>query len=95
MAKVIEGLYYSESHEYVKVEGGYGYIGITAISTQLLFALTVSEISARSMTGILQYPQSIFVGQLSEFFHLMRIPRKIHRNDTLESALRMSCKQFP
>lgn len=29
MAKVIEGLYYSESHEYVKVEGGYGYIGIT------------------------------------------------------------------
>ena len=29
MAKVIEGLYYSESHEYVKIEGGYGYIGIT------------------------------------------------------------------
>jgi glycine cleavage system H protein len=29
MAKVIEGLYYSESHEYVKVEGNIGYIGIT------------------------------------------------------------------
>lgn len=29
MAKVIEGLYYSESHEYVKVEGKYGYVGIT------------------------------------------------------------------
>lgn len=29
MAKVIEGLYYSMSHEYVRVEGGYGYIGIT------------------------------------------------------------------
>lgn len=29
MAKVIEGLYYSESHEYVKVEGKYGFIGIT------------------------------------------------------------------
>lgn len=29
MAKVIEGLYYSGSHEYVKVEGEYGYIGIT------------------------------------------------------------------
>lgn len=29
MAKVLEGLYYSESHEYVKVEGEYGYIGIT------------------------------------------------------------------
>ena len=29
MAKVIEGLYYSESHEYVRVEGNIGYIGIT------------------------------------------------------------------
>ncbi len=29
MAKVIEGLYYAESHEYVRVEGKYGYIGIT------------------------------------------------------------------
>jgi glycine cleavage system H protein len=29
MATVKEGLYYSESHEYVRVEGGYGYIGIT------------------------------------------------------------------
>ena len=29
MAKVIEGLYFSESHEYVKVEGEYGYVGIT------------------------------------------------------------------
>ena len=29
MAKVIEGLYYAESHEYVKVEGNVGYIGIT------------------------------------------------------------------
>ena len=29
MAKVLEGLYDSESHEYVRVEGEYGYIGIT------------------------------------------------------------------
>ena len=29
MAKVIEGLYYSESHEYVRIEGEFGYIGIT------------------------------------------------------------------
>ncbi|MBQ2269785.1 MAG: glycine cleavage system protein GcvH [Bacteroidaceae bacterium] len=29
MAKVIEGLYYSESHEYVKIEDEYGYVGIT------------------------------------------------------------------
>lgn len=29
MAKVLEGLYYSESHEFVRVEGDYGYVGIT------------------------------------------------------------------
>ena len=29
MATVKEGLYYSESHEYVKVESNVGYIGIT------------------------------------------------------------------
>ena len=29
MSKVIEGLYYAESHEYVKIEGEYGYVGIT------------------------------------------------------------------
>ena len=26
---MIEGLYYSESHEYVRIEGEFGYIGIT------------------------------------------------------------------
>ena len=29
MAKVMEGLYYSESHEFVRVEGDFGYVGIT------------------------------------------------------------------
>lgn len=29
MSKVLEGLYYAESHEYVKIEGEYGYVGIT------------------------------------------------------------------
>ena len=29
MAKVIEGLYYSESHEYVKIESDFAYVGIT------------------------------------------------------------------
>ncbi|MBP3788529.1 MAG: glycine cleavage system protein GcvH [Prevotella sp.] len=29
MATVKEGLYYSESHEYVRIEGEYGFIGIT------------------------------------------------------------------
>lgn len=29
MAQFIEGLYYSESHEYVRVDGEFGYIGIS------------------------------------------------------------------
>lgn len=29
MATVMEGLYFAESHEYVKVEGEFGYVGIT------------------------------------------------------------------
>ena len=29
MSKIIEGLYYAEPHEYVKIEGEFGYVGIT------------------------------------------------------------------
>ena len=29
MSKIIEGLFYAESHEYVKIEGEFGYVGIT------------------------------------------------------------------
>ncbi len=29
MSTVVEGIYYAESHEWVKVEGEFGYIGIT------------------------------------------------------------------
>jgi len=36
MAKVIEGLYYSESHEYVRIEGNFGFIGITDYAQQAL-----------------------------------------------------------
>ncbi len=36
MAKVIEGLYYCESHEYVRVEGEFGYIGITDYAQEQL-----------------------------------------------------------
>ena len=36
MAKVIVGLYYSESHEYVRVDGEYAYIGITDFAQQSL-----------------------------------------------------------
>ncbi len=36
MAKVIEGLYYAETHEYVRVEGDFGYIGITDYAQEAL-----------------------------------------------------------
>ena len=36
MAKVIEGLYYAESHEYVKIEGNIGYVGITDYAQEQL-----------------------------------------------------------
>lgn len=36
MAKTIEGLYYSESHEWVRVDGDYGYVGITDHAQQAM-----------------------------------------------------------
>lgn len=36
MAKFMEGLYYSESHEYVRVEGDQAYIGITDFAQNAL-----------------------------------------------------------
>lgn len=36
MSKILDGLYYSESHEYVKVEGNYGLVGITDYAQQQL-----------------------------------------------------------
>ena len=39
MSKVLEGLYYSESHEYVRVDGEYGYIGITDYAQNALGAV--------------------------------------------------------
>lgn len=36
MAKVLEGLYYAESHEYVRVEGEFGFIGITDYAQEQL-----------------------------------------------------------
>ena len=43
MAKIIEGLYYSESHEFVKVEGEYAYIGITDFAQGQLGDVTYIE----------------------------------------------------
>ena len=36
MAKVLEGLYYSESHEFIRVEGDFGFVGITDYAQQAL-----------------------------------------------------------
>ena len=36
MAKYVDGLYYSESHEYVKVEGDFAYIGISDFAQNAL-----------------------------------------------------------
>lgn len=36
MSEVKQGLYYTESHEYVRVEGEYGYVGITDYAQQQL-----------------------------------------------------------
>lgn len=36
MAKAIDGLYYSESHEFVKVEGEEAYVGITDFAQESL-----------------------------------------------------------
>lgn len=36
MAKVIDGLFYSESHEYAKVEGEFAYVGITDYAQEQL-----------------------------------------------------------
>ena len=36
MSEVKQGLYYTESHEYVRVEGNYGYVGITDYAQQQL-----------------------------------------------------------
>ena len=46
MAKVIEGLYYSESHEYVKVEGEFAYIGITDYAQEQLGNVVYVDIPA-------------------------------------------------
>lgn len=36
MSEVRQGLYYTESHEYVRVDGDYGYVGITDYAQQQL-----------------------------------------------------------
>ena len=50
MSKIIDGLYYSESHEYVKVEGDFGFIGITDYAQHgwaTWFTLTCPRLTTR------------------------------------------------
>ncbi|MBQ7419297.1 MAG: glycine cleavage system protein GcvH [Prevotella sp.] len=54
MAKVIEGLYYSESHEYVRVEGDFGFIGITDYAQNALgnvVYVDIPEVDDEVMAG--------------------------------------------
>ena len=46
MSKIIDGLYYSESHEWVKVEGNVALIGITDYAQAELGDITYVDITA-------------------------------------------------
>ena len=52
----------------------------------LFLAFTVHEIATGSMTGILDNPQAVLVGKLSELFQIQRIACKINRNNTFVST---------
>jgi len=60
MSKIIDGLYYSESHEWVKVEGGVAVIGISDYAQAELGDITyvdiadVDEIAAGEEFGALE-----------------------------------------
>ena len=51
MAKFIDGLYYSESHEYVKVEGEFAYLGITDYAQSQLGSAVESVKAASDLTS--------------------------------------------
>lgn len=44
MSKVIEGLYYTNTHEWVKVEDGFAYIGITDYAQESLGEIVFIEL---------------------------------------------------
>ena len=46
MSKVIDGLYYSESHEFVKVDGNYGYVGISDYAQNALGNVVYVDMTA-------------------------------------------------
>ena len=44
MSKIIEGLYYTTTHEWVKVEDGFGFIGITDYAQESLGEIVFVEL---------------------------------------------------
>ena len=50
MSKIIDGLYYSESHEYVRVEGDFGYIGITDYAQHELGDIVFVDVTCEGET---------------------------------------------
>lgn len=44
MSKIVEGLYYTNSHEWVKVEDGFAYIGITDYAQESLGEIVFIEL---------------------------------------------------
>ncbi|MBN1968316.1 MAG: glycine cleavage system protein GcvH [Candidatus Delongbacteria bacterium] len=42
--KVVEGLFYTDDHEYLKVEGEYAYVGVTDYAQQQLGDITYIEL---------------------------------------------------
>ena len=44
MSKIVEGLYYTNTHEWVKVEDGFAYIGITDYAQESLGEIVFVEL---------------------------------------------------
>lgn len=50
MSKIIEGLYYTNTHEWVKVEDGFAYIGITDYAQESLGEIVYVELPEEETT---------------------------------------------
>ena len=73
MSKVIEGLYYGESHEYVKVDGDYGYIGITDYAQHALGNIVyVDSICDDDFFARLAYKPYLLTAPVSSHYNLYK-----------------------
>ncbi len=50
MSKIVEGLYYTNTHEWVKVEDGFAYIGITDYAQESLGEIVFVELPEEEST---------------------------------------------